>query len=107
MKKEKKVEPTQNGCLCCPSNTDVLDMETRLYQSMGGYHVTKDGELFFMEKQEAEFHDAKMLSEIEKDAIKNPKSDWRVHMDLPLRSGVWQRHGKDNWCLIESGIGFA
>ena len=28
-------------------------------------------------------------------------------MNLPLRSAKWERKGKDNWILIEKGIGFA
>ena len=107
MKKEKKVKPTQNGCACCPSNTEILDLDTRLYQSFGGYHVTQDNKLHFMDTPDKEWNDCKQLSEIEKEAAKHPKSDWRVHLDLPLRSGVWQRHQKNKWCLIESGIGFA
>ena len=102
--KEKKVKPTRNPCLCCPSNTETLHMDTVLHE---GYCITKGGETHYTADFNTEWDDCKKLSEIEKDALKEPDAEWQAHLNMALRSGAWQRHGKGEWCLIESGIGYA
>ena len=96
-----------SGCLLCGYTRDLLPMKTKLYYGFGGWTITKDGELFFMEDSNKEFDEAKTLSYIERKARLEPECDWRAHLDLPLRSAVYQRHGKSKWVLVERGQGFA
>jgi len=109
IKKEEPIKSTHVGCLCCPDNLQLLAMRTRLYNGFGGYHVTKDGEHYFSAdpSKDIPFENNKTLSYIERRAKLEPEADWRVHLNLPLRAGVWQRHGKSKWVLIEEGEGFA
>ena len=90
----------------CPGNHDYLSMDTVLYQGFGGYDVTKDGKHYYHAPMD-DWSNSKKLTDIEEEAVKDPDADWRINLNLPLRSGVWQRHGKDKWVLIESGLGFA
>src|SRR5574343_159335 len=98
-----------HGCLNCGGTEQTLDLETRLYNEFGGWHITRDGEMFF----EEEMHKAdnwetiKQLKEIEAEALEDPDHDWRAVFNLPLRGGTYQRHDKDKWVLIESNQGFA
>lgn len=91
----------------CPGNHDTLAMDEVLHNGFGGYRVTKDGKTFYEGDPQGEWESFKTLADIEVEARKEPEADWRVHLDLPLRSGEWQRHGDDEWVLINSGLGFA
>ena len=91
------------------TNEQTLDLETRLYNGFGGWDVTKDGELYFIEAAHIEkgWKEWKQLKEIEEEAKKDPNHDWRCNYNLPLRGGSYQRHDNDKWVLIESNRGFA
>lgn len=105
--KEEPVEQMFHGSLTTGFKPKTLPMDTVLYQGMGGYHVTKNGEVFYQPEHGEDWEDFKKLSEIEMEARKDPDNDWRVHLMLPLREAVYQRHGKDKWVAIETGKGFA
>jgi len=107
MKKLKPLKSTIIGCLNCGHTPAILPMRTRLYQGFGGYHITKNGKLEFMGKDHEKWEDNRTLSYIEKNARLDPDADWRCHIDLPLRSAVYQRQGKSKWILVKTGMGFA
>ena len=107
MKKQNPIKGGIGGCLHCGYTESVLPMRTRLYNSFGGYMITKYGELYFMENSQKEFHDNKTLIYIENRAKLQPDADWRCILDLPLRSAEYQRQGKSKWVLIKKGQGFA
>lgn len=105
--KQPKVEkPYRGGCMHCPGNHDLLEMDTVLYQGFGGWHVEKNGEIYYSGDPQAEWETFKTLAQIELEAAKEPDADWQVHLNNPLRDGVWQRHGASEWVLIKSGPGF-
>lgn len=91
----------------CPGNHDLLAMDTVLYNGFGGYKVVKNGELYYVGDYDKDWEYYQTLEKIEQAARKEPEKDWRVILDLPLRSGEWQRHGENEWVLIKSGLGFA
>jgi len=103
-----KKEKIYHGCLNCGGTEQILDLETRLYFGFGGWTITKDGELYFMDdRKDVEWEDWRQLKEIEAEASKDPDHDWRAQFDSPLRGGQYQRHGEGKWVLIESNQGFA
>ncbi len=95
------------GCLNCGYTHSILPLKTRLYNSFGGYHITKNGKLFFMEDTQKEYDECKTLQYIENRARKSPGSDWRCIVSLPLRGAEYQRQGKNKWVLIREDRGFA
>ena len=95
-----------HGCLNCGGTEITLDLETRLYSGFGGWMVTVNGDLFYMQEQGKEYDEAKQLKDIETEAKERPNNDWRAEMDLPLRGGSYQRY-RGKWYLIESNQGFA
>lgn len=96
----------RGGCICCPGNENTLPMETVLYQGFGGYHVEKDGEIYYWADSNLAWDQFKTLAQIERAARRTPGSVWRVILDNPLRGATWERH-PDGWHLIESNAGFA
>lgn len=101
------IEGGVSGCLNCGYTESVLPMRTRLYQGFGGWYISKNGQDFFSEDVNKEHNEAKTLSHIERIAKLEPECDWRAHLDLALRSAVYQRQGKSKWVLVERGNGFA
>lgn len=96
------------SCPHCPQTEDVLDMDTHLYNSFGGYMVLKDGLHYFSEDPAGDkaFEDNMTLAAIEKEASKQPEYKWEVVLALPLRGATWKR--KDGvWHLAETNKGFA
>ena len=91
----------------CPGTHTLLEMDTVLYQGFGGYHVEKNGEIYYFPDSDLEWNEYKTLYDIEVDALKDPEADWRVILNNPLRGGTWQRHDIEQWVLIESNMGFA
>jgi hypothetical protein len=101
-------DKVHHGCLNCGGTEQTLDLETRLYNSFGGWTITKDGELYFMDdRRDAKWEEWKQLKDFEKEARKDPDHDWRAEFNLPLRGGEYQRHAKNKWVLIKSNQGFA
>lgn len=99
-------KPIRGGCLKCPGNEDYLPMNTKIVAGFGLAEITKNGKTVYHDLN-VEWDDAPTLMKFELMAKKEPNADWRFILDLPLRSGEWQRHGRNKWALIKSGVGFA
>lgn len=101
------IKPKRFGCLCCGSNVEThLPMDTVLYMGFGGWTITKDGEVFFMDDSDKEWEEYKTLEWIEKKAKRDPKHDWRAECFTPLHGETYQRQ-RGKWVLVEENAGFA
>jgi len=109
MKKENPVpkEKIFHGCLNCGGTASRLKMNTRIIAGFGIAKILRGKKVIYYEKPNIEWKEAPTLMKFELMARKNPKSDWRYILDLPLRAAEYQRQGKNNWILIKSGMGFA
>lgn len=103
----KDPNPVRGGCMQCPGTHDLLPLDEVLYMGFGGYTVTKDGNLYYEGDPNGAWEGFKTLAEIEVEAAKEPDADWRVVLNNPMRGGTWQRHGAEEWVLVESNMGFA
>jgi hypothetical protein len=97
---------SRGSCLSCPGSDDILALDTVLYQGFGGYHVEKDGEVYYWPDSNLEWDAFKTLADIEKAAKRHPKSIWHVVLNNPLRGAIWERR-RGSWHLIETNCGFA
>ena len=107
MKKEEPLKLDLTGCRNCGRTQELLSMDTPIIAGFGSAIIQKDDEVVYSEPSDIEFVDAPLLSNFEELAMKEPEADWRYHLDLPLRSAVYQRQGKEKWVLIKKGQGFA
>ena len=105
--KLKPIKGGSAGCINCGYTHSILSMKTRLYNSFGGWIITRNGKVFFCDIEDREWKDYKTLLYIEKKARLDPNRDWRAVLDLALRSAVYQRQGYNKWVLVEKGQGFA
>ncbi len=106
MNENKKQKHIRGGCPHCPGNRDVLKMNTKIIAGFGDVTITRNKKLIYSEPPQIEWEDAPTLMKFENMARKQG-GVWRYALNLPLRSGIWERKGKNNWVLIKSGIGFA
>ncbi len=107
LKKQMESKKQHIGCLCCGGSEEILPMDTRLYNGFGGWCIVKDGQHYFAEESDKEWEENRMLSEIEEEAKKFPKSKWEANLFLPLRETYYERADCGNWVLIKTGMGFA
>jgi hypothetical protein len=108
MKSEKlrSIKPHHAGCLCCPGAEKVLSMETVLSNGFGGWHIERNGELFFMDDHNKEWRQFKKMQYIENKAKKDTKADWKAINYTPLHGETYQRQ-RGKWVLVEQNMGFA
>jgi hypothetical protein len=96
------------SCAHCPQTEEKLDPQTIFYYGFGGYHVEKDGKLFYRGNVESENPDDwKTLAEIELLAKESPDAHWKVILNNPLRGATWERALNGDWILTETNNGFA
>lgn len=110
MKKWKKlptIEGGVHGCLNCGYTHSKLSMHHKIIAGFGDAIITKNDKYVYQEPPNMEWEDAPTLMRFENRARKEPDCDWRFSLNLPLRSAIYQRHGKNEWVLIETGMGFA
>lgn len=93
------------GCGNCGGTPTVAPLDMVIAVGFGAAIVSRDGrEVFDGERYPDEEH---QLAEFEAQAALDPDHDWRVTLEAPLRSAVYQRHEAGQWVLIASGTGFA
>lgn len=86
----------------CGYRPITLDLRRRMQVGFGSVVVSRDGETVWS-------GDTGRISarHFEKKAAIEPDHDWRIQWIGPLRGETYQRHGKDEWNLIEWNEGFA
>ena len=102
------------GCLNCgggemrrAGKRIIASMKTRLYGPE--CVIRRDGSLWFCPAygDGVEWTDNRTLMFIELQARKEPNHDWRFAFRGPLRDATYQRQGRNEWVLVESGDGYA
>lgn len=98
------------GCLnCSTAGHDVAPLDMWIAVGFGEAHVEKDGKTVWSETRDAFDDESKLwtVADAEREAAKDPDHDWRIEKYGPLHGEVYQRHGPEQWVLIESNMGFA
>lgn len=101
-KLEPLTEPAWNGCANCPPKPISLTMEHRLAVGFGIVSVWCDDERVWSGDNWL-----KKMRSVERAARRDPDHSWTVHFYGPLNEVRYQRHGRDEWHLVEKGDGFA
>ena len=107
MRKKTPLYTTSHTCRNCEQDDTILPMDTKIIAGFGMADIYKDGEIFYSADHNLDWDEAKDLLHFERIAVKSPTSDWRFELNLPLRSATYQRQAKNQWVLIEKGLGFA
>jgi hypothetical protein len=104
--KAPPVERQHIGCLNCGTRPVVLRAEAglNLHPGFGILSLTRDGKTIW---QSFNPDKSRTLLGFERQAARDPEHDWRVTSNGPLRDATYQRQGKGEWVLVETGRGFA
>jgi hypothetical protein len=94
--------PGFQHCNICPPRTEAMPLDAPLAIGFGQVEVTKGDETVWQGDDAGV-----LLYRFEAEALRDPDHDWRVSIDGPLYSAVYQRHGRGYWVLVERGEGFA
>jgi hypothetical protein len=111
------------SCHTAGAKPQIFPMEGVIGVGFGYAGVTKDGQEVLSEPQFPDIYDAdgELLPEdqwpeeepcptgadAEALASADPDHDWRIILHAPLSDRTYQRHGPQNWVLVEQGEGFA
>ena len=106
-KKGIDMKKVNHGCLCCGGTSESLPLDTIMYDGFGGWVVTMDGKVVSIPKEYEEAEPLQFYEDMAQKEDPEFEKEWLATVYLPLRGATYQRHGKNQWTLIESNEGFA
>lgn len=101
------VDTVRVGCLTCGPKPRTIPKPFAgldLHPGFGVLTLLRDGEVVWSSYRPEE---SRTVLGFERQASRDPDHDWRIEIDGLLSSAVYQRHGKGEWVMVESGMGFA
>jgi hypothetical protein len=102
------IEGKHGGCLNCGPRPNHFPTNGIIAVGFGFAALCRDGEPVYTEPNDAESDDAYMTgAQAEAMAAGDPEHDWRIILDGPLSGRTYQRHGPNEWALVEQNMGFA
>lgn len=102
------IEGTFGGCLNCGPRPSQFPMDGIIAVGFGYAGLERDGKPVWSEPQK-DYDDEDLLTGAQAEAIaaNDPDHDWRIVLEGPLSGRTYQRHGPNNWALVEQNQGFA
>lgn len=84
-----------------------LDAESIIAVGFGSANCTKGTEVIYSEDMIPDGGEYATCGDMEKLAAADPDHDWQISYYGPLSEAVYQRHGDNQWVLVQKGQGFA
>lgn len=105
-KKLPAMEGKHGGCLNCGPRPSQFPPDGIIGVGFGFAALLCDGQVVH---QEGDSPNGELMTgaQAEKIALKNPDHDWQIILDGPLSGRTYQRHGPDEWMLVDQNMGFA
>ena len=102
------VEGKFGGGLNCGPRPSYFPAEGIIAVGFGYAGLQRGRETVYAEPQHAE-NDSDYMTGAQAEALaaSDPDHDWRIVLEAPLSSRTYQRHGPNEWALVEQGMGFA
>lgn len=104
--KKPAIIGTFGGCLNCGPRPSFFPADGQIAVGFGMAALMKNGRTVWSEDQ-MEDQDPMTGAQAEEMAAKDPDHDWRIILEGPLSGRTYQRHGPNEWALIEQNQGFA
>jgi len=106
-----KLQPAIEGgqpaeCRCCGPRLSQLCGDSVIAVGFGFAGLLRDGEVVYQEDGE-DWNRCMTVAQAEKLAATDPLHDWQIILNGPLRGSTYQRHGENQWVLIDKNQGFA
>jgi len=100
------IEGKYGGCLSCGPRPSFLPLDYEIAVGFGYAALVVDG-FDVWNEMDAEEGQYMTCAQAEELAVADPDHDWRIILEAPLSSRTYQRHGLNEWALVEQGMGFA
>lgn len=99
----------QCGCLNCGPKPNRLNLRQRIAVGFGDAYASRDGAVVLREAHGPHVtdKDSPTVQQAENMARKDPNHDWRIRFYGPLSGQTYQRHGRNEWVLVDTDRGFA
>ncbi len=101
------IEGKIGGCLNCGPRPSFFPADGIIAVGFGYAGLTCDGSEVWGETDETEEADYMTGAQAEALAAADPDHDWRIVLEGPLSGRTYQRHGPNEWALVEQNQGFA
>lgn len=102
--KEPAIDGKHGGCLNCGVRPSFFPADGLIAVGFGYAAVTRDGSPQWSEGDTEEYFTGAQAEAL---AAADPDHDWRIVLEGPLSGRTYQRHGPNEWALIEQNMGFA
>lgn len=102
------IEGKHGGCLNCGPRPSYFPADGQIAVGFGYAGLLRDGQSMYDEPADATREDDYMTgAQAEAMAAADPDHDWRIVLEGPLSGRTYQRHGPNEWALVEQNMGFA
>lgn len=102
------IEGKHGGCLNCGVRPSFFPVDGIIAVGFGYAALHCDNKAVWVEPNEAKSDDEYLTgAQAEEMAAKDPEHDWRIVLEGPLSGRTYQRHGENEWALVEQNLGFA
>jgi hypothetical protein len=102
------IEGTYGGCLNCGPRPRLFPADGKIAVGFGYAALHRDGKPVYTAPNDPGSDSHYMTGkEAEELAATDPDQDWRIVLVSPMSERTYQRHGANEWALVEQGIGFA
>lgn len=105
--KQPAIEGKMGGCLNCGVRPSFFPADGVIAVGFGYAALHRDGDVVWAESPETEEDDLMTGARAEALAAADPDHDWQIVLHGPLSGRTYQRHGPNEWALIEQNQGFA
>lgn len=104
--KKPAIQGAFGGCLNCGPRPSFFPADGVIAVGFGFAALLRDGNAVYTEDISTE-DDLMTGAEAEALAAADPDHDWQIVLEGPLSGRTYQRHGPNEWALIEQNMGFA
>lgn len=104
------IEGKHDGCLNCGPRPSYFPAEGQIAVGFGYAALHRDGEPVYTEPTvDEDTADGAYMTGAQAEAMAaaDPDHDWRIVLEGPLSGRTYQRHGPNEWALVEQNLGFA
>ncbi len=101
------IDGKHGGCLNCGPRPSQFPADGVIAVGFGYAGLHKDGSPVWTEPNDPDEDALLTGSQAEAMAALDPEHDWQIVLEGPLSGRTYQRHGPNNWVLIEQNMGFA
>mgnify|MGYP001317286657 CR=1 FL=1 len=107
--KKPAIQGALGGCLNCGVRPSLFPADGLIAVGFGYAALHRDGQPVYTEPYSDVVAETEYMTGAQAEALAaaDPDHDWQIVLEGPLSGRTYQRHGQNEWALIEQNAGFA